>query len=270
MALVHPAYAQLREVTPTVSVMLQNNPGMMTLDGTNTWVLRAPGRAECVVVDPGEDDEEHLARIAAVGPVALTLITHRHFDHTGGVQRFFELTGAPVRAVESEFLRGGGENLVDGETIDVAGLTVSVIATPGHTRDSMSFVVHAAGVEGGPAVLTGDTILGRGTTVLDDTDGDLGDYMSSLRRLRDLGTDHRVMPGHGQELPDLTSVAQQYLAHREERLDQVRTALVELGGTPTVREVVEHVYTDVSRELWPVAEKSVNVQLAYLRNTNQP
>ena len=210
MTLAHPAYAQVREVTPIVSVMLENNPGMMTLDGTNTWILRAPGRDECVVVDPGDADEEHLARVAALGPVALTLITHRHFDHTGGVQRFFELTGAPVRSVDPEFLRGGGDTLVDGETIDVAGLTLTVIATPGHTKDSVSFTV-----EGEGTVLTGDTILGRGTTVLDDTDGDLGDYLSSLRRLLDLGAGHRVMPGHGPELPELNVVAQQYLDHRE-------------------------------------------------------
>uniref|UniRef100_UPI000B32C967 MBL fold metallo-hydrolase n=1 Tax=Rhodococcus marinonascens TaxID=38311 RepID=UPI000B32C967 len=147
MTLAHPAYAQLRAVTPIVSVMLENNPGMMTLDGTNTWILRAPGRAECVVVDPGDDEEEHLARVAAVGPVALTLITHRHADHTGGVRQFFELTGAPVRSVDPEFLHGGGEPLVDGEAIDVAGLSLTVIATPGHTRDSVSFVVEAQGLE---------------------------------------------------------------------------------------------------------------------------
>ncbi|MFZ2176727.1 MAG: MBL fold metallo-hydrolase [Rhodococcus sp. (in: high G+C Gram-positive bacteria)] len=260
MTLNHPAYAQLRPVTPTVSVLLQNNPGMMTLDGTNTWVLRAPGREECVVVDPGEHDEEHLGRVAELGPVALTLITHRHFDHTGGVEPFFDLTGAPVRSVDPRFLRGGGAALADSETIDVAGLTLTVVATPGHTKDSVSFVV-----EGEGTVLTGDTILGRGTAVLDDTDGHLGDYLTSLRRLAALGEGRRVMPGHGPELPDLYTIAQQYLDHREERLEQVRAALESLGGEPTVREVVEHVYSDVDPKLWPVAEKSVTVQLAYLR-----
>ncbi|WP_213574427.1 MBL fold metallo-hydrolase [Rhodococcus sp. USK13] len=263
MTLAHPAYGQVRAVTPIVSVLLENNPGMMTLDGTNTWILRAPGRDECVVVDPGDQDEEHLARVAALGPVAVTLITHRHVDHTGGVQRFFELTGAPVRSVDPEFLRGGGEPLVDGEIIDVAGLTISVVATPGHTRDSVSFTV-----EGEGTVLTGDTILGRGTTVLDDSDGDLGDYLSSLRRLLELGPGHSVMPGHGPELPDLHTVARQYLDHREERLAQVQAAIADLGEEATAREVVEHVYSDVDPQLWPAAEKSVNVQLAYLRAPN--
>ncbi|GAA3162519.1 hypothetical protein GCM10020255_046360 [Rhodococcus baikonurensis] len=111
MSTVHPAYAQLRRVTDIASVLLENNPGMMTLDGTNTWILHAPGSVECVVVDPGDNDEEHLQRVAGIGPVALTLITHRHYDHTGGVDRFHELTSAPVRSVDPTFLRGAVRRL---------------------------------------------------------------------------------------------------------------------------------------------------------------
>ncbi|MFE4503641.1 MBL fold metallo-hydrolase [Rhodococcus sp. NPDC056743] len=260
MTTVHPAYAQLRRVTDIASVMLENNPGMMTLDGTNTWILQAPGNDEYVVVDPGDNDEEHLQRVAGVGPVALVLITHRHFDHTGGVSRLHELTSAPVRSVSSEFLRGDGTTLFDGELIEVAGLRLRIVATPGHTADSVSIVIENEG-----SVLTGDTILGRGTAVLDDSDGDLGDYLASLRALIELGDGRTVLPGHGPELPDLQEISQQYLAHREERLDQVRTAIVALGDSASVREIVEHVYSDVDPKLWPVAEKSVNVQLAYLR-----
>lgn len=256
----HPAYAQLRQVTPIAAVMLENNPGMMTLDGTNTWILRAPGREECVVVDPGDADEEHLRRIAELGPVALTLITHRHHDHTGGIDRFVEMTGSPVRAVDPQFRRHTDAGLPDGELIEEVGLAIRVLRTPGHTKDSTSFVI-----EGEGSVLTGDTILGRGTTVLDSTDGDLGDYLSSLRVLIDLGSGRTVLPGHGPELPDLQVVAEQYLAHREERLAQVRAALEVLGPDAAVRAVVEHVYTDVDEKLWPVAEQSVRVQLDYLR-----
>jgi glyoxylase-like metal-dependent hydrolase (beta-lactamase superfamily II) len=260
MTTVHPAYAQLRRVTDIASVMLENNPGMMTLDGTNTWILQAPGSDEYVVVDPGDNDEEHLQRVAGVGQVALVLITHRHFDHTGGVSRLHELTSAPVRSVSPEFLRGDGTTLVDGELIEVAGLRLRIVATPGHTADSVSIVIENEG-----SVLTGDTILGRGTTVLDDSDGDLGDYLASLRALIELGDGRTVLPGHGPELPDLHEISKQYLAHREERLDQVRAALAVLGDSASVREIVEHVYSDVDPKLWPVAEKSVNVQLAYLR-----
>ncbi|NLU83375.1 MBL fold metallo-hydrolase [Rhodococcus sp. HNM0569] len=265
MPVEHPAYGRVREVTPLASVVLENNPGMMTLDGTNTWVLRAPGHDECVVVDPGEADDAHLDVLAEVGPVALTLVTHRHHDHTDGIDGFVERTGASVRAVDPRFHRGGGNSYEPGEVIEVAGLVVTVVPTPGHTADSVSLHVRAAQGDAGAAVVTGDTILGRGTTVLDDTDGDLGDYLSSLRRLIDLGPNIPVLPGHGPDLPDLETIARGYLAHREERLDQVRAALADLGADAPVEAVVEHVYTDVDPKLWPVAEKSVNVQLEYLR-----
>ncbi|KGI70113.1 MBL fold metallo-hydrolase [Mycolicibacterium rufum] len=254
----HPAYGLLRPVTDTASVLLCDNPGRMTLDGTNTWVLRGPGSTEMVVVDPGPDDrDEHIERLAALGPIPLVLISHRHGDHTGGIDRIVELTGAVVRSVGSGFLRGLGGPLTDGEVIDAAGLRITVMATPGHTADSLSFLVD-------DAVLTADTVLGRGTTVIDSEDGDLGDYLESLRRLHGLGH-RRVLPGHGPDLEDMAAVTDTYLAHREERLDQIRAALRALGDDADARAVVEHVYTDVDESLWDVAEWSVQAQLNYLR-----
>ncbi|MEH3141446.1 MAG: MBL fold metallo-hydrolase [Mycobacterium kyogaense] len=254
----HPAYGLLRPVTETASVLLCDNPGRMTLDGTNTWVLRGRGSDEMVVVDPGPDDrDEHIERLAALGPIPLVLISHRHEDHTGGIDRLVDLTGAVVRSVGSGFQRGLGGPLTDGEVVDAAGLKITVLATPGHTADSLSFLLD-------DAVLTADTVLGRGTTVIDKEDGDLGDYLESLHRLRGLG--HRtVLPGHGPDLEDLAAVADTYLAHRQERLDQIRGALRELGDDATARAVVEHVYTDVDEKLWDVAEWSVQAQLNYLR-----
>jgi glyoxylase-like metal-dependent hydrolase (beta-lactamase superfamily II) len=257
-ALEHPAYGLLRPVTETASVLLCDNPGLMTLEGTNTWVLRGPGSAEMVVIDPGpDDDDEHIERLAALGPIPLVLISHRHADHTGGIDRIVDLTGAVVRSVGSGFLRGLGGYLDDGEVIDAAGLRITVMATPGHTADSVSFLVD-------DAVFTADTILGRGTTVIDREDGDLGDYLESLRRLG--GSGHRrVLPGHGPELDDVVTASEQYLTHREERLDQVRGALRDLGDDASARAVVEHVYTDVDEKLWEAAEWSVQAQLNYLR-----
>ncbi|WP_167097081.1 MBL fold metallo-hydrolase [Mycobacterium sp. DL592] len=253
----HPAYGVLRPVTGTASVLLCNNPNVMTLEGTNTWVLRGPGSDEMVVVDPGPDDDEHLARLAELGTIPLVLISHKHEDHTGGIDKIVDLTGAVVRSVGSGFLRGLGGPLTDGEVIDAAGLRITVMATPGHTADSLSFLVD-------DAVLTADTVLGRGTTVIDDEDGSLSQYLDSLRRLQGLGR-RRVLPGHGPELDDLAAVSAMYLAHREERLEQVRAALRTLGEDATARQVVEHVYTDVDEKLWDAAEKSVRAQLDYLR-----
>ncbi|OBI15440.1 MBL fold metallo-hydrolase [Mycobacterium sp. E2462] len=253
----HPAYGRLRAVTETASVLLADNPGLMTLEGTNTWVLRGPGSAELVVVDPGPDDDEHIARVAALGRIALVLISHRHGDHTDGIDKLVDATGATVRSAGSGFLRGLGGELVDGEVIDAAGLRIKVMSTPGHTADSLSFLLD-------DAVLTADTILGRGTTVIDKEDGGLADYLDSLRRLRGLGA-RTVLPGHGPDLPDLAAVAAGYLAHRQERLEQVRSALRDIGDDATVRQVVEHVYADVDEKLWDAAEWSVQAQLDYLR-----
>src|ERR1700760_1534864 len=110
----------------------------------------------------------------------------------------------------------------------------------------------------------GSPELGRGTTVIDTEDGSLADYLESLHRLRGLGQ-RTVLPGHGPDLPNLEAVASGYLAHREQRLEQVRSALRDLGDDATTRQVVEHVYVDVDEELWDVAEWSVQAQLDYLR-----
>ncbi|MBI3689834.1 MAG: MBL fold metallo-hydrolase, partial [Mycolicibacterium aromaticivorans] len=194
----HPAYGILRPVTDTASVLLCNNPGIMTLDGTNTWVLRGPGSDEMVIVDPGPDDDEHIGRLAELGTISLVLISHKHEDHTGGIDKIVDRTGAVVRSVGSGFLRGLGGPLSDGEVIDAAGLRITVMATPGHTADSLSFLVDGA-------VLTADTVLGRGTTVIDDEDGSLTQYLDSLRRLQGLGP-RTVLPGHGPDLDDLEAV----------------------------------------------------------------
>jgi glyoxylase-like metal-dependent hydrolase (beta-lactamase superfamily II) len=154
----------------------------------------------------------------------------------------------------------GDEGLRDGDVVGVDGLEIRVVATPGHTSDSLSFLVLAEG-----AVLTGDTVLGRGTTVVAHPDGALGPYLASLRRLRDLAERHRVdaiWPGHGPVLDTPLAVLDRYLAHRAERLEQVRQAMA--AGATDAREVVRTVYADVDERLWAAAELSVRAQLAYL------
>ncbi|MFW0789440.1 MBL fold metallo-hydrolase [Gordonia sp. CPCC 205333] len=263
--LTHPAYETPRVVTPFASVLLCHNPGVMELDGTNTWILRAPGHPDCVVVDPGPPKHRaHVENVVAQGNVVLTLITHRHFDHTGAIKRIHKLTGAPVRARLDEHCRGA-EPLTDREVIEAAGLTITVLFTPGHSGDSVSFIVE---YDGQRAMLTGDTILGRGTTVLDPRDGGLRDYLNSLNRLIVEGEGCVLLPGHGPDHPDLIPVARYYKSHREERIDQIRAALDEFGVSANKAKpmkIVRKVYADVDKKVWPAARMSVKAQLEYLR-----
>jgi glyoxylase-like metal-dependent hydrolase (beta-lactamase superfamily II) len=256
----HPAYGEVRAVSPVASVLLEDNPGSMTLDGTNTWLLRAPSAPAAIVVDPGYEDLDHLRRIADAAPVELILITHHHPDHAQGAPWLADRVSAPVRAFDPALCLGAPPLTAD-EVVEAAGLALRVLHTPGHTDDSVCLLLDS---DTAPAVLTGDSILGRGTTVISA----LGPYLATLRRLAALTPRTPVLPGHGQELPDVAAVAGEYLAHREQRLDQVRAALARLGPDATARQVVELVYADVDRSLWGPAEWSVNAQLEYLRSTD--
>lgn len=254
-----PAAALADELPSWVTLLRAPNPGPMTLDGTNTWVLRAPAAEYGVVVDPGPADEGHLTRIAATGPVGLILITHGHPDHTEGSARLSELLGGvPVRAVDLAHSIGAEPLAARPEPLDLPGLAVRPVRTPGHTADSVCLHVEYGDER---VVLTGDTILGRGTTVVAHPDGHLGDYLTSLELL----SAYRgipALPGHGPALADCAAAADFYLAHRRARLDQVRAAVTAGAGTPA--EVVAKVYADVDRSLWWAAEWSVRAQLEYL------
>jgi len=253
--------------------VLAPNANMMTLDGTNTWVLREPDARRSVVVDPGPSIVSHLDEVAAVaGEVAVVLLTHHHPDHAEAAREFAERVGCGVRALDPDY-RLGSEGLADGDVVEVDGLEVRVIGTPGHTADSLSFLVPAE-----DAVLTGDTVLGRGTTVVAHPDGQLGAYLSSLDRLHALAEANEVAsiwPGHGPVIPDALGALDYYRTHRQERLAQVEAAVASLKDAPhpegiaadeLPRRVVEIVYVDVDPVLWGAAELSVRAQLQYLAN----
>ena len=249
--------------TERATCVLAPNPSAMTLDGTNTWIIAEPGSEEAVVIDPGPKDGKHLRRVLDIVEaqgrrVGLVLLTHGHVDHSAGAGKFAKLAGGSVkvRALDPRH-RLGDEGLAEGDVVTTGGLELRIMETPGHSDDSLTFWLPADG-----AVLTGDTVLGYGTTVLE---GLLGDYLSSLDRLRSFSAEVEaatILPGHGPKLDDPLAALDYYIDHRRERLAQVEAAVA--AGARTAREVVERVYADVDKSLWPAAEWSVQSQLDYL------
>ena len=207
--------------------VLAPNANMMTLDGTNTWVLREPGGEPLGGGRPRSPRRVTPRRRSQSRPAtsAVVLLTHHHLDHSEAAKEFAERMGCGVRALDPEY-RLGSEGLGDGDVVEVDGLEVHVVATPGHTADSLSFVLPAEA-----AVLTGDTVLGRGTTVVAHPDGQLGAYLDSLDRLhalaesREIGT---IWPGHGPVIDEALKALDYYVSHRAERLAQVESALEHL------------------------------------------
>ncbi|MGI4894158.1 MAG: MBL fold metallo-hydrolase [Janthinobacterium lividum] len=235
-------------VTDRATCVLQANPGPMTLEGTNTWVLSEPGSSTAVVVDPGEDDPAHRAAIAAViggRRVALVVVTHHHRDHVGGLDAF--TAEHPCEVVRCT-------DVADGAERDVDGLVLRFVHSPGHTSDSLSIQL----ADG--SLLSGDTLLGRGSTVI-AADGDLGDYLATMRKLlRTAPT--TLLPGHGSARPDAAAALATQLAHRLDRLGQVGAAVD--AGARSLDEIVVAVHGSLEPTLARAARSSIQAQLTHL------
>lgn len=243
-------------VTPYASCVLAPNPSPMTLDGTNTWLLHDDAHA--AVVDPGPDEPRHQRAImdalerGAWSPTAV-LVTHRHLDHAESAPALADRLGVPVHL--PPLASGDG----DPEVVhDIGTLVVRVLPTPGHTHDSVCLIL-----EEQRALLTGDTVLGRGTSVIAPPDGDLGEYLTSLQRLRDRADGlTTLLPGHGPAQDDPIDVIEGYLMHRRTRLAEVRHA-VEMGARD-IDGIQGIVYPDIAPDLAHAARWSVRAQIAYL------
>ena len=237
----------------------------MTLDGTNTWLIGDLDAGEMLIIDPGPLGGGHGRAIVAAlqernARAAAILLTHGHADHSEGAAELAGILRCGVLALDP-MQRLGSEGLADGRLVAAGGVELRVVATPGHTADSLSFFL-----EQDRALLTGDTLLGRGTTVVAHPDGRLDDYLASLQRLRVLALEHgaqRVLPGHGPALPDPVGLVEAYLEHRQARLEQVRAALD--AGARTAQDVVDAVYPDVPPDARLAALLSVRAQLEYLQ-----
>lgn len=246
--------SRLDDVT---AVVLAPNPSPMTLDGTNTYLLGEPGAGEVVVVDPGPDLSEHRAGVDAAlselgADVAAVVLTHHHADHAEAIG-WAQEWGAEAFAFTPHLVTGAVTPLEHGSTLTRAGLQIEAIHTPGHASDHLCLRIGQTG-----AVLTGDHVLGRGTTVVAWPDGDMRAYMASLHRLSTL--DATVLyPGHGPALADPARTVSEYIAHRLQREQQVMAALQ--AGDTTAAQIVARVYADVDVALHPAAERSVRAHL---------
>lgn len=237
-------------MAPIVRV-LAPNAGLRELEGTNTWVI---GRWPAAVIDPAVDAPEHLREVLeAAGRIDAVLLTHDHPDHEPGALTLARETGARVFAARPA---EGMERLRDGQVLLMPGVALTALATPGHSPDHVAFFL-----ERDRALFTGDSVLGRGTSVIDPPEGDLAQYLRSLQRMRELGP-RTIHPGHGPVVLDAVAKLDEYLEHRAMREEQVLAGLAD--GPRTPEELVPGIYGEYPAELHPLAARSVLAHLLKL------
>jgi glyoxylase-like metal-dependent hydrolase (beta-lactamase superfamily II) len=211
----------------TVRRVIAPNAGPFTGPGTNTWVL-GDGPA-LVVIDPGPDDDNHLAALQrAVAPhaVGIVLVTHAHADHLALAERFARLHGARVARYPE---------LSDGDVVRVGALGLVALHTPGHAPDHLAYWMADDRV-----LFTGDLVLGRGSSMVTYPEGDVAAYLRSLERVAELRP-RMLFPGHWDPVTDAEAKIDEYREHRLARERQVVREL-ETGGPGTARELTERVY----------------------------
>jgi hydroxyacylglutathione hydrolase len=263
MSWIDPSFPRTAEPSELVSRVLGLNPGMLTGPGTNTYLV---GRRHPILIDTGAGVHEYiplltdyLSRRGWARPERI-LLTHRHRDHLGGVghlsQRFPDIPVAKM-IFKDAGLPSGIEDLRAGQLVVGDGVTLITIYTPGHASDHLCYYMPEE-----QALFTGDLVLGGSTTVIPDDDGDLGEYLDSLRRIQGLAV-RRIYPAHGPVIEDAPAKIQEYLDHRTLRERQILEALG--NGARTIPDMVEAIYADVPVALHGHAAMSVHSHLKKLR-----
>lgn len=262
-----PRYGEALRVSPLVTCVLADNPSPMTGQGTNSYVIGAPG-GKTVVIDPGPPLPAHHSVLESLGTPQAIVLSHSHFDHSECAPGLAEKWGVPIYAMDSSYLRDT-EPITDGLVIEHGGVSIRAVHTPGHTPDSVSLAVDADRV-----LLTGDTILGDGSTALLHPEGSLGDYFRTLELLETF-EGWTLAPGHGSVGAEVSREALERAAHRQERLAQVREQAAQLGLSeqqldPGVlpeaefERLFEHTYPQLDGMRGRAARRTLRAQLLYL------
>lgn len=249
---------------PLVTMFTAPNPGPMTLDGTNTFVV---GRETAYVIDPGPDIRPYLEALTgwlhgSGSKAAGILLTHGHSDHTPGAARLSHALGripiwaSTAMAEDSAHAAAVDHRFSPSQRFPVDGETLEVLATPGHTHDHVAFWLPGTRI-----LFVGDTILGQGSSVIAPPDGDMALYMHTLAELQVL-TPKIIAPGHGAIIMDSKGKISEYIAHRNEREQQILNVLRQ--GPATLDDLVTRMYVGTDRRLLEFARASVEAQLIKL------
>jgi glyoxylase-like metal-dependent hydrolase (beta-lactamase superfamily II) len=264
-------YGESQTVSPLIRRVMARNPGPFTYRGTGTYIV---GQGEVAVIDPGPDLPEHLAALQAAlagERVVQILVTHDHADHSPLARPLSQLTGAPVagmtrpiaHSVTGPPVEAGDDDafrpdrrIAGGETFSGPGWTLRALATPGHTANHLCFALAEEN-----ALFSGDHVMGWSTSVVVPPDGDMSDYLASLRRVQD-GNYATLWPTHGPPITDPAPFLAAYIDHRLAREAQV-LALLE-RGVGRVGDMVAILYIDVDKRLHPAAAQSLLAHLIKL------
>lgn len=258
-----PDYGVGEQLARGVRRLTARNQGPLTFRGTNSYLL---GIASITVIDPGPEDDDHVAHLMAVAgaPIRRIVVTHDHADHFGAARRLAELTGAEVAGPMPDTARPlyrPDRVLADEETVETDAGRLRVIATPGHTANHVCYDLAELGV-----LFSGDHVMAWSTSVVLPPDGRMADYMRSLDRLASIGS-RSYLPGHGGPVVDGLVRIAELKRHREAREAAILRAIGD--GRRTIGEIVAAVYIGLDQKLADAAALSVAAHADWLEERGE-